>query len=344
MTNSKRLIVLAGSGHKGVVKLSLTAGGARGSCALDFRPAGATLYLVGDEIAEIALKDINTTFEVPFLSNNNPSCLVRSSSLTMFGGDMPHSEIIRRIDSHLKSSRAASKKSDVTPTPSKCASENADMRQPTQSGKKENNVEIPQFDNASSGDVPKESSNGELVYDVPPTNDAPARDIPSTDQRQCSLTDDALPNRGENTIPNRENALPYRGAQKTVPQSGNSSDDAPKDPLKDWTRFDGNNFYYAVKPQLDEMFVRYPEDKLLATTVQNSEWVRVDAEDGAYSVGVLYDGSDPAFICYAVPWSFSERRPPAEIEGMCVWLPVSDPALKGYWVIYQSAKTGDIIK
>lgn len=40
--------------------------------------------------------------------------------------------------------------------------------------------------------------------------------------------------------------------------------------LDEWTKYDGNNFYYAVKPQIDELFVRYPEEKILNDAVANS--------------------------------------------------------------------------
>ena len=82
------------------------------------------------------------------------------------------------------------------------------------------------------------------------------------------------------------------------------------------------------------MFVCYPKEERLSTAVQNSKWVRVDAADGEYAVGVLFD----------VPEYQNNRRPPREIEDMCVWLPVSEAPLVGYWVIYQSARTGEIIK
>ncbi len=109
----------------------------------------------------------------------------------------------------------------------------------------------------------------------------------------------------------------------------------------DFVKYDGNNFYLAIKPQLDEMFVCYKSEDVLNNAVENSKWVRVDATDGAYVVGVLFDENVPSFICYGVP---SKRgiNPPSEIADMCVWLPLDGD--DGYWVIYQSAKTGNIVK
>ena len=118
-------------------------------------------------------------------------------------------------------------------------------------------------------------------------------------------------------------------------------------PLGEWTKYDGNNFYYAVKPQIDEMFVCYPEEEILVSTVPNSKWVRVDAEDGYYVGGLLYDENEPSFICYGVPQIKSDAlvKAPPELQNMCVWLPVNvSESVSGYWIIYQSAKTGEIIK
>ena len=110
--------------------------------------------------------------------------------------------------------------------------------------------------------------------------------------------------------------------------------------MSEWTKYDGNNFYFAVKPQIDEMFVCYPEEKTLCDAVPNSKWVRVDVKDGYYVVGVLFNEDDPSFICYGVP-SPQKAEPPKELQNACVWLPVGDG---GYWIIYQSARNGEIVK
>lgn len=240
----KEIIVLSGGGHKGVVKLTLKqAGTCAGSCSVDFRPHGARLYLVGDNIAEVELYDLNSTFEVPFSATNEVGCVVRSSSLTMFGGGLKRSDMLRRLDE-----RAAKQKE-------------------------------------------------EKLAKAPNSHDA----------------------------------------QGEIDALGAIAADS-------FLKYDGNNFYYAVKPQLDEMFVCYPHDELLEGAVQNSKWVRIDGEDGYYVVGVLYDDKEPSFICYGVPERQKNASPPSELENMCVWLSVADEGVLGYWLIYQSAKTGEIIK
>ena len=99
MESKKEIVVLSGAGHKGIVKIKGATGAentVKGSCNLDFRPTNATLYLVGDNIAKIGLHDNNTEFEVPFCAKTEFGCVVRSSSLTMFGGNIPNGKIYER--------------------------------------------------------------------------------------------------------------------------------------------------------------------------------------------------------------------------------------------------------
>lgn len=116
-------------------------------------------------------------------------------------------------------------------------------------------------------------------------------------------------------------------------------------PFGEGVRYDGTNFYHAIKPQLDEMFICYPDEDRLNAIVPNSKWVRVDAEEDYYVVGLLFDLESPAFICYGIPSLFS-NRPPSDIADMCVWLPLDadKPDADGYWIIYQSAVNGAIVK
>lgn len=109
--------------------------------------------------------------------------------------------------------------------------------------------------------------------------------------------------------------------------------------------YDGDNFYLAVKPQLDEMFICYPVDSELANIVPNSRWVRVATEDDYYVVGVIFDLDEPKYICYGIHGGFAEK-PPEEIKNLCDWLPLdlSNPDGEGYWMLYQSAKDGKTLK
>lgn len=112
----------------------------------------------------------------------------------------------------------------------------------------------------------------------------------------------------------------------------------------DSVRFNGTNFYNAVKPQLDEMFICYPEDKELTDTVPNSRWVRVGTDSDYYVVGIISELDEACYICYGI-YNESKSNPPSEIAEICEWLPLSleNTEGRGYWIIYQSAKDGQTI-
>lgn len=282
MVARKEIIILNGGGHKGIVKISAVAGRddiVKVSCSLDFRPNNAKLYLIGDNVAQMALNDTNCDGELSFSAKSEIGCVLRSSSVTMFGGGGSKSEMLKRIETSNASARP---------------------RQAAQ-GKEQNNI-TPAF----------EDTNAQKTADVCRSETAKvAGDMGAKGQEQFVGTS------------------------------------ARTEALSEWTKYDGNNFYYAVKPQIDEMFVCYPEETILVASVPNSKWVRVDAEDGCYVVGLLFDEDEPSFICYGVPQPRTELKPqaPPELENMCVWLPLDvSEDIMGYWIIYQSARTGEIVK
>lgn len=117
---------------------------------------------------------------------------------------------------------------------------------------------------------------------------------------------------------------------------------APDFPCKN--NFSGNDFYLAVKPQLDEMFICFPADSALENAVPNSKWVRVNSDDENYVVGLIYNLDEVEYVCYGVPYE-KKSPPPDEIKNVCDWLPLTDDENgKGYYLIYQSAKTGKTMK
>jgi len=316
MLAKKEIIVLNGGGHKGIVKISGVAGKqntAKVSCSLDFRPSGAKLYLIGDNIAEIVLKDTNCDVEVPFSAKNEIGCVLRSSSLTMFGGGGVKSEMLKKIDAfnRAKSTQSSEPKKNFAP---ETYIETEDKSEQEQYGNRENSL-------------PK---NG-FVKDGEQINCEADKGIEKDTEKVAEK------NAEEDTKRNAETEKKYVGVA--------SKSDV--NPLGEWTKYDGNNFYYAVKPQIDEMFICYPSEDLLSNTVPNSKWVRVDTEDGYYVVGLLFDEDEPSYICYGVPeyQKDGSAKAPAELENMCVWLPTrSEESIAGFWMIYQSAKTGEIIK
>ena len=86
--------------------------------------------------------------------------------------------------------------------------------------------------------------------------------------------------------------------------------------------------------------------KWLENIVENSEWIKVsytDNGEGHYILGKLYDNGIVSYICYGIPSTNRLTPPPTELIDYCQWLPLqpNDVDGEGYWVMYQSAETGE---
>lgn len=103
----------------------------------------------------------------------------------------------------------------------------------------------------------------------------------------------------------------------------------------------GAAFYDRIKDKLAALFAHAETFAPLAAALPGTRWVKVDY-DGAgryYTVGLI--GDPPAYIAYGVPGSFSSAAP---LEG-ADFVPVSpDKPTEGFWVLFQSAATGEEVK
>ena len=109
------------------------------------------------------------------------------------------------------------------------------------------------------------------------------------------------------------------------------------------------NFYSLIQPQLDELFAKFPHFRELEDLVANTEWIKVNyAPDDTqhYILGKLFDGEVVTHLCYGIPASSRATAPPESLVDYCQWLPLklSEPDGAGYWVMYQSAETGENIR
>ena len=109
--------------------------------------------------------------------------------------------------------------------------------------------------------------------------------------------------------------------------------------------FQSNIFYKRVEKQVNNLFVINEPDEILQDILPNGKFCKVKMEDGYYVFGVIYDDSNPQYICYGIPCAY-KSNPPQELEGFCQWLPldVNNQDGKGYWISYQDAKSGENIK
>ena len=110
------------------------------------------------------------------------------------------------------------------------------------------------------------------------------------------------------------------------------------------TNTDG--YYLSIKGEIDTLFAKHPKDDTLKGAFACSEWVRLQgsAEEPKYLVGVLYEDGKARYICYALA-AENPHTPPEEIKSVCTFVPVS-PFMeeKGFFVIFQSAASGECIK
>lgn len=103
-----------------------------------------------------------------------------------------------------------------------------------------------------------------------------------------------------------------------------------------------HEFYCSIKPNLDEMLTCYPREEKLCSLIDESSWVKVERDDGYYSVGLVKNNGAPEYICYAVPGR-EDDTPPDHLKDYCVWIPTDEDS-NGYWTVFQDAKTGITIK
>ena len=106
-----------------------------------------------------------------------------------------------------------------------------------------------------------------------------------------------------------------------------------------------DGYYLSVKGEIDELFSAYPADTTLREAFSSSEWVRIKGTEKApqYLVGVLYEDGNARYICYALA-AKDPDRPPEEIKNVCTFVPLSALENKGFFVIFQSATSGECIK
>ena len=106
-------------------------------------------------------------------------------------------------------------------------------------------------------------------------------------------------------------------------------------------------YYEKVKDKIDELFEKGERNTELENLMGDSKWVKINNNKNQhYVVGIIGSkNSIPDYICYGVPSNFS-FTPPSCLGSDARWLPidVKNPQGKGYWVMFQSARTGETIK
>ncbi len=323
------------------------------------------IYLIGKEIAKQALYNDKYDYKVRFSAKEHIEVAICSGGKTYVGGTgktPKHRDIKARIleyenalDTAVKSSSFDGENIDkeqeqndhfvVGIVDDVCALNKDDFNGDKREVKSVEKLEQNDFENACNLERKNHWENQ--------ANSAHENGVQNTDSKGQNSSERVVQNSGVQKVeehPNLDNGRHSVFAFESdapIGQKENDKQAVQREENRifsfDTVRFDGNNFYLSVKPQLDEIFVCYPEDELLNTTVPNSKWVRIDTQDGYYVVGLVLDGDDVSYICYGVP-STDKTAPPAEIKDLAVWLSTAENNGKGYWVIYQDALTGKCLK
>ena len=126
-------------------------------------------------------------------------------------------------------------------------------------------------------------------------------------------------------------------------QRHNAKQDADGARVRHAFTTESDGYYQSIKGELNALFERYPIDETLTDAYSTSEWVRVKGEEGNPQelVGIVYEGGQVKYICYALP---ATEDTPQEIRDQAYFVPVSPfTPQKGFYVIYQSAATGENI-
>ena len=336
MEIEKFVVVLSSkSGGKNHLKISVNRGNKTAEIHLGkgVKSESATLYLFGDKITKQALYREKLDYKLRFNAKSTFAVLVDDGGEIYVGstGKTPDEKVlfdrIKRWEESVKNEGAISMKS-------------ARVEEEKIAKKSASKIDDDKI-NEEGGFISKGSDDGKM-------KDGAESPKMRVDEQTNKVAEGVLEGAEKPSITaqkvggeNDESVTKMNG-EKGRTMAENESGEVSAFSL-DTVRFDGTNFYLSVKPQLDEIFVCFPECEDLEDVVPNSKWAKIQVEDGFYVVGLILDGEVVRYISYGVP-ATKNSCPPSEIRDVAVWLDDGKKEGKGYWVIYQDAMTGQCLK
>lgn len=104
----------------------------------------------------------------------------------------------------------------------------------------------------------------------------------------------------------------------------------------------GASYFETVKEQIEKLFTGGEKFTPLENALPGTRWVKVDYDGNGryYVVGLI--GANPDYIAYGVPGKYGDT-PPLLDGADFVPLSPDNPAADGFWVLFQSAQTGEEI-
>ncbi len=97
-------------------------------------------------------------------------------------------------------------------------------------------------------------------------------------------------------------------------------------------------FFEKCGEDVEKLFSIAKSDGEMKALLPDAEWVKV-----SFSGGVVSVGRGHGYICYAVPGKYEKTSP---LGDEAQWLPKlkSAPTGKGYWLIFQDSRSGEIVR
>lgn len=132
--------------------------------------------------------------------------------------------------------------------------------------------------------------------------------------------------------------------QKEFSHGACAQNETAKPPRQEFN--ERNPYYDQAKPELDAIFDKFQKEETLSRMIADSKWARIYySETKFYVVGLVKEKGVEKYICYGVPARYSPK-PPKELDGFCSFIPLSlfDMKGDGYWMMFQSAITGECVK
>ena len=336
MEIEKFVVVLSSkSGGKNHLKISVNRGNERAEIHLGkgVKREGAVLYLFGDKITKQALYREKLDYKLRFNAKSTIDVLVDDGGEIYVGstGKTPDEKaLFDRIKQWAENEKIEDENS-----------------------MKSGRVEEEKSAEKSTSKIDDEKINEEGVFVSKGSDDGKIKGVtesPKTraDEQTNKVVEVVLEGAVKPSITAQKvGGEKDENATETKAEKGRSMAENERDEVGafslDTVRFDGTNFYLSVKPQLDEIFVCFPECEDLEEVVPNSKWAKIQVEDGFYVVGLILDGEVVRYISYGVP-ATKNSCPPSEIRDVAVWLDDGKKEGNGYWVIYQDAMTGQCLK
>ena len=105
------------------------------------------------------------------------------------------------------------------------------------------------------------------------------------------------------------------------------------------------DFFSTVREELQDLFDKFESEIDLCNRFPFSKWAKITyAKDKFYVVGVVKENGYPKYVCYGVP-DDNPTTPPRQLQGFCSFVKLfpDSSEKRGYWMMFQDARTGKCI-